>query len=113
MLYEADKAEILPESVSALIVEIYLEEAENENAAAMTNLGSLYYTGRGGEQNYEKAVKYYAMADIIAVIVYFCAGSGAFSERKEFPYGHLRFRTLACILRQHPCHTELSPQDHV
>jgi len=63
MLYEADKAEILPESVSALIVEIYLEEAENENAAAMTNLGSLYYTGRGGEQNYEKAVKYYAMAD--------------------------------------------------
>lgn len=61
--HEADGAEILPEEVAKLMIDIYLEEIENENAGAMTNLGSLYYTGRCGEQNYEKAVKYYTMAD--------------------------------------------------
>ena len=62
-LHNADGAEVLPKKVADLLIEIYLEEIENENAAAMTNLGSLYYTGRCGEQNYEKAVKYYTMAD--------------------------------------------------
>lgn len=62
-LHNADSAEILPKEVSDLMIEIYLEEIENQNADAMTNLGSLYYTGRCGEQNYEKAVKYYTMAD--------------------------------------------------
>lgn len=61
--HNADINEILPKEVTELIIEIYLEEIENENADAMTNLGSLYYTGRCGEQNYEKAVKYYTMAD--------------------------------------------------
>lgn len=62
-LHEADGAEVLPREVADLLIEIYLEEIEKENAGAMTNLGSLYYTGRCGEQNYEKAVKYYTMAD--------------------------------------------------
>ena len=62
-LHDADGAEVLPKDVADLLIEIYLEEIENENADAMTNLGSLYYTGRCGEQNYEKAVKYYTMAD--------------------------------------------------
>ena len=62
-LHNADGAEILPKEVADLLIEIYLEEIENNNPAAMTNLGSLYYTGRCGEQNYEKAVKYYTMAD--------------------------------------------------
>ena len=62
-LHNADGAEILPKAVADLLVEIYFEEIDNENADAMTNLGSLYYTGRCGEQNYEKAVKYYTMAD--------------------------------------------------
>ncbi len=62
-LHDADGTEILPKEVAELMIEIYLEEIANENPDAMTNLGSLYYTGRCGEQNYEKAVKYYTMAD--------------------------------------------------
>ncbi len=62
-LHGADGTEILPKEVAELMIEIYLEEIANENPDAMTNLGSLYYTGRCGEQNYEKAVKYYTMAD--------------------------------------------------
>ena len=63
MLQDSDKAETMPQEVAELLKEIYLEETEQGNAAAMTNLGSLYYTGRGGEQSYEKAVFYYTMAD--------------------------------------------------
>ncbi len=59
----ADETEVLPKKAADLLIEIYLEEIDNGNAAAMTNLGSLYYTGRCGEQNYEKAVRYYTMAD--------------------------------------------------
>ena len=62
-LHGADGAEVLPKEVAELMIEIYLEEIADENPDAMTNLGSLYYTGRCGEQNYEKAVKYYTMAD--------------------------------------------------
>ena len=62
-LHNADGAEVLPKEVAGLMIEIYLEEISKENPNAMTNLGSLYYTGRCGEQNYEKAVKYYTMAD--------------------------------------------------
>lgn len=62
-LHHADQVSLLPGEVAALIVEIYLEEIERGNVPAMTNLGALYYTGRGGEQNYEKALTYYLMAD--------------------------------------------------
>ena len=62
-LHYADASEVLPKEVAELMIEIYLEEIAEENPDAMTNLGSLYYTGRCGEQNYEKAVEYYTMAD--------------------------------------------------
>ena len=62
-LYDADNTKILPKDVADLLMEICLEEIEKENASAMTVLGSLYYTGRCGELNFEKAVHYYTMAD--------------------------------------------------
>ena len=62
-LQDADPAAILPQEAARLLIEIYLEEIKNGNAAAMTCLGALYYTGRCGEQSYKKAMKYYRMAD--------------------------------------------------
>ena len=62
-LHNADKAEMMLKCAADFVIEVYLNEIEKENAEAMTNLGSLYYTGRCGEQSYEKAIKYYAMAD--------------------------------------------------
>ena len=62
-LHESDETKILPKCVAELLVDVYSEEIANGNPNAMTHLGSLYYTGRGGEQNYEKAVAYYTMAD--------------------------------------------------
>lgn len=62
-LHNSDQAEVMPKCVADFVIEIYLDEIKKENAGAMTNLGSLYYTGRCGEQNYEKAIKYYTMAD--------------------------------------------------
>lgn len=63
LLHDCDEASVMPELVAEFVIEIYSEEAENGNSAAMLNLGSLYYMGRAGEKNYEKAVKYYTMAD--------------------------------------------------
>ena len=37
------------------MIDIYEDGIENESADAMCDLGSLYYTGRAGEKNYEKA----------------------------------------------------------
>lgn len=62
-LCKADGAKLLPTEVATLIAEIFLEEIELGNVYAMTDFGSLYYTGRIGEQSYEKAVEYYTMAD--------------------------------------------------
>ncbi|MGN0697048.1 MAG: tetratricopeptide repeat protein [Oscillospiraceae bacterium] len=52
----------IPEPVSDFVVCVYLDEIENGNADAMCDLGALYYNGRGVEQSYEKAVKYYTMS---------------------------------------------------
>lgn len=62
-LHEADKSEVMPKCIANFVIEVYLGEIEKENAEAMTNLGSLYYTGRCGERSYEKAIKYYLMTD--------------------------------------------------
>lgn len=62
-LHNCDQAEVMPCCIADLIIEVYLNEIRAGNAEAMTNLGSLYYTGRCGEQSYEKAIKYYIMAD--------------------------------------------------
>lgn len=62
-LHEADGAYPMHPDVARLIIDIYEDGIENESADAMCDLGSLYYTGRAGEQNYEKAAYYYDMAD--------------------------------------------------
>ena len=62
-LHNSDQAEVMPKCVADFVIAVYLDEIERGNAEAMTNLGSLYYTGRCGEQSYEKAIKYYTMAD--------------------------------------------------
>ena len=62
-LHSSDETEVMPKCIADFVIEVYLEEIENENPHAMTNLGSLYYTGRCGTQDYAQAVKYYTMAD--------------------------------------------------
>ena len=54
--------ETMPPVVSEFVSLAFFDEIENGNPDAMLNLGSLYYTGRIGEQNYAEAVKYYKMA---------------------------------------------------
>lgn len=61
-LLEADATKLLPKCVADLLVEIYEEETENGNYDAACSLGSLYYTGRIGEQNFKKALEYYKIA---------------------------------------------------
>ncbi|MCR5207763.1 MAG: sel1 repeat family protein [Eubacterium sp.] len=55
-------AEDIPEIARELVTLAFLDEISNENPDAMLNLGSLFYTGRIGEQSYAEAVKYYKMA---------------------------------------------------
>lgn len=62
-LHEADGTRPMHPDVAALLIDIYEDGIAEGNADAMCDLGSLYYTGRAGEQNYEKAAYYYDMAD--------------------------------------------------
>lgn len=62
VIYNCDKKEVFPEAVANLLIEIYEDELKENNHNAICDYGSLYYTGRIGEQNYEKAVYYYDMA---------------------------------------------------
>lgn len=61
-LSEADAAKQLPKCVSEFIIKVYEEELSKGNADAACDIGSLYYMGRAGEQNYAKALKYYTLA---------------------------------------------------
>ena len=62
-LHGSDPTKEIEENVRDLLIEFYNDLIENDNNAdAMCDLGSLYYTGRCGEQSYEKAVFYYEMA---------------------------------------------------
>lgn len=61
-IYNCDKKEVFPKEVAELLIEIYEDELKEKNHDAICDYGSLYYTGRIGEQNYEKAVYYYDMA---------------------------------------------------
>ncbi len=47
---------------AAFVKEVFEEEINNGNAAAACDLGSLYYTGRIGEQSFVKAVELYTLA---------------------------------------------------
>ena len=66
-LMEADQTEALLPSVWRLLRAVFTDMMENGSdeaiAAAGTDLGSLYYTGRGGEQSYAKAVECYTVAE--------------------------------------------------
>ncbi|MBR7094806.1 MAG: sel1 repeat family protein [Clostridia bacterium] len=62
VIYNCDRQEVLPECVAGLLCDIYTDELAEENHDAICDFGSLYYTGRIGEQNYEKAVYYYKLA---------------------------------------------------
>lgn len=58
-IFNCDESEVFPSEVSELMREILEDEIKRGNADAMCDLGALYYTGRIGEQSYEKAVYYY------------------------------------------------------
>ena len=60
-LHDADGAEQLPKCVVDFLFEVYEFEMKNGNADAACDLGSLYYTGRAGEQSYAKALEYYTI----------------------------------------------------
>lgn len=62
VIYNCDKKEVLPKEVADLLIAIYEDELKENNHDAICDYGSLYYTGRIGEQNNEKAVYYYTMA---------------------------------------------------
>lgn len=61
-MHEADGEKQLPESVAKFMCAVYEGEAKCGNADAACDIGSLYYTGRAGEQNYSKAVEFYTIA---------------------------------------------------
>ena len=61
-LHDADGDKELPGCVAELLFEVYEEEMKTGNADAACNIGSLYYTGRGGAQDYSKAMTYYHIA---------------------------------------------------
>ncbi|MBQ9910653.1 MAG: sel1 repeat family protein [Lachnospiraceae bacterium] len=104
-LYEADAAKPMHPEAARLLIDIYEDGIESGDAAAMCDLGSLYYTGRAGEQNYEKAAFYYAMADREGDrqatenlgYIYYYGRTGTKDYEKAFHYflkgaldGHLR-----------------------
>lgn len=62
-LHFADGQQDLPAPVGELIIGLYHTAITMFNSAeAMLNLGALYYTGRGCEQDYGRAMQYYGMA---------------------------------------------------
>lgn len=61
-LHDADAILPFPESVFEFLLEVYEEEILLENPDAALNLGSLYYTGRAGQQDFIKALEYYTIA---------------------------------------------------
>ena len=61
-LHDADGTKQLPGCIFNFLTEFYEDKWKDGNADAACDLGSLYYTGRGGEQNYAKAVEYYTLA---------------------------------------------------
>lgn len=62
MIQECDESEQLPPSAWLFLQEVYGEAIREGDADAACDLGALYYTGRGGEQSYSKAIEYYTIA---------------------------------------------------
>lgn len=63
MLHNADGAMTMPEYIASFVLTVYFDAYAAGDADAACDLGSLYYTGRAGEQNYKKAVEYYTYAE--------------------------------------------------
>lgn len=61
-MHNLDSARQLPQAVADFIIAAYSQAVAAGNADAACDLGSLYYTGRAGEQDYAKAVHYYEIA---------------------------------------------------
>lgn len=61
-LSDADNTKQIPECVAKFMCSVYEKEIEQGNAGAACDIGALYYTGRIGEQSFEKAVKYYKIS---------------------------------------------------
>lgn len=104
-LHDADGTYPMHPEIASLLMDIYSDGIENEDADSMCNMGSLYYTGRCGEQNYEKAAYYYDMADKAGCrqatenmgYIYYYGRIGERDYEKAFQYfvkgaldGHLR-----------------------
>lgn len=62
MIQECDESEQLPPSAWLFLQEVYGDALREGDADAACNLGALYYSGRGGEQSYSKAIEYYTIA---------------------------------------------------
>lgn len=61
-MHNADSTKQLPKCVADFMMQAYEDELADGNADAACNIGSLYYTGRCGEQSYSKALEYYTIA---------------------------------------------------
>ncbi len=104
-LHEADGTYPMHPVVARLLIDVYEDGIEGGKADAMCDLGTLYYTGRAGEQDYEKAAYYYDMADKAGDrqatenlgYIYYYGRIGVRDYEKAFKYfvkgaldGHLR-----------------------
>lgn len=61
-IHDADNTKKFPKCVADFLMTVYEDELASGNADAACDIGSLYYTGRAGEQNYSKAIEYYTIA---------------------------------------------------
>ena len=61
-IVQCDRTVDMPRELFDFVVSLYLDAIENGNVDAMNDLGALYYDGRGCEQDFKKAVRYYHMA---------------------------------------------------
>ena len=62
-LYDDDIIHPMHPEVAGLLTDIYLDGIEKGDSDYMCKLGSLYYSGRAGKQDYVKAAEYYHMAE--------------------------------------------------
>lgn len=61
-LTDCDRTMPMTDEVFAFVVTLLEDCVKDGNADAMNDLGALYYEGRSGEPDFEKAVAYYEMA---------------------------------------------------
>lgn len=61
-LMEADPTKVMAQETADFLAETLIGEIRDGNYDAATDLGSLYYTGRIGVQDYTEAVRYYTIA---------------------------------------------------